>query len=124
MNRIWRALLVIVMVYALVMAVMTVQYFFDRGDLKKASKVIYSYQPPSFPDKTLIQVMANHFQITEDKVYCESSLISRYEGKVLVECGNAQGFVIKQSKVNFEWLVNVVAHSIVARNELAKKIVN
>ena len=114
MKKIWRVILGIVIVYAAVMALMSVQFFFDRGDLKKAAALIYQYKPPSHPDKTLVELMAQDQKIHPDEVHCETKLLSRYEGRVLIDCGVAGN--------NYEWVVDVVRHTVAAHNSRAEKL--
>ena len=114
MKKVWRVILGIVIIYAAVMALMSVQYFFDQGDLKKAAAVIYEYRPPLHPDKTLLEFMAADLKLNPDQVHCETQLLSRYEGRVLVECGVTGN--------NYEWVVDVVRHTVTAHNDRAKNL--
>lgn len=118
MKTLFKVLVVILFAYAAVMGLMTLQYFFDRGDLKRASRVIYQYTP-SGQDKKLVQVMADEFKVSLDDLYCETALESRYEGHVTVTCGPKTLF-LKQPKQNFVWVVDLVASSIRPYNEKAK----
>lgn len=114
MKKLWRVIVAVLIVYAAVMALMSVQYFFDRGDLKKAAAVIYQYKLPSHPDKNLLELMASDLNVNSEQVQCETELLSRYEGRVLIECGVAGN--------NYEWVVDVVLHTVQAHNDKAKKL--
>jgi hypothetical protein len=70
---------------------------------------------------TLAELMGEALKITGDDVYCEAGLLSRYEGKVLVECGEKKNFTNNQSD-HYQWEVDVVAFQVLAKNSLAKKI--
>lgn len=123
---IFRAILVIIAVYCVIMAVVAVQYFFDRGDMKKAAKVIYEFRPQGPSDNTknatLAEQMAAFYKISTDDLYCETQIVSRYEGHVLVECGEENGFQADNRELNFYWLVNVVAGRIDGKNKLALQL--
>lgn len=123
MKQIFRALIVIFVIYASVMAIMGVQYLFDRGDMKKAVKVVYNLKPNQNEDKTLTKVMADTLSITEEQLYCETQIISRYEGRVLVECGNKATYQSLNSKLNFQWEVDVIRGGIKGRNVKAQRLI-
>lgn len=120
MNKIWRAFAVIAVIYALVMGLLSVQYFFDRGDMKKAARVIYRFKPDNDKEASLIQLMAGSWQVNQDDVRCETQVMSRYEGHVFVECGLKTGFEKNSTEKNYHWIVDVVAGRIVAKNDKAK----
>lgn len=110
MKKVLRFLAMIIAVYAIVMAAMVVQYFFDRGDLKKASAVIYQFKPVAARPDTLIDYMAAESHVTPDAIQCQSQITSRYEGRVSVICDG------------YEWVVDVVASRIYPQNEQAHKL--
>lgn len=122
MKKLWRVIVAVLIVYAAVMALMSVQYFFDRGDLKKAAAVIYQYKLPSHPEKNLLELMASDLNVNPDRVHCETELLSRYEGRVLIECGAQARFKKHDSGNNHEWVVDVVLHTVQAHNDKAKKL--
>lgn len=120
-TTLYRAAVVIFMIYAIVMAVMTVQYFFDRGDMKKASQVIYQAKPNG--TDLLITLMAGDAKITSTDLYCETQIESRYEGYVLVECGPKQTFKTGDAANNYLWRVDVIGGQVSAKNEKAQKLI-
>lgn len=122
MKKLWRVIVAVLIVYAAVMALMSVQYFFDRGDLKKAAEVIYQYKLPSHPDKNLLELMALDLNVSSNQVHCETELLSRYEGRVLIECGAQATFKKHDSGNNHEWVVDVVLHTVQAHNDKAIKL--
>ena len=119
-TTLYRAAVVIFMVYAIVMAVMTLQYFFDRGDMKKASQVIYQSRPNG--KDLLIDVMARDLKISSQDLYCETQVESRYEGHVLVECGNKMDFKSHDFVTHFQWRVDVLAGQVIGENKLAQQL--
>lgn len=121
LRTIFKALVVIALAYVGLMAVLGVQYFFDRGDMKKAARVVYEYRPRGH-EKTLVELMAQHYGIGGDQLKCETQIISRYEGRVLVECGPPDLFKAHDAEVNFQWEVDVVGGAIRELNEKAKKL--
>lgn len=110
MKKFFRVLLVVFAIYAIVMAAMAVQYFFDRGDLRKASAVIYEFKPDKTKDETLAALMAAEQKILPTELACDAQIMSRYEGQVLVTCDK------------YEWMVDVVASRIYPKNEVAQKL--
>jgi len=105
------------------MALMTLQYFFDRGDMKKAAQVIYNYKPDPLKETTLISLMAEKYNLDSQSIRCETELISRYEGSIFIDCGVTNNFT-KHSDENFHWLVDVVSARIVAKNDKARELMN
>jgi hypothetical protein len=120
MRTIIRVFGAIAIIYCGVMAVMYLQYLFDKRDLKEASRVVYEFRPGE-GQKTLLEVMAEALKTRPDDVYCETGLLSRYEGKVLVDCGEKNHFTQNQSD-HYQWEVDVVAFQVLAKNPLAKKL--
>ncbi len=110
MKKLFRVLLVVFAIYAILMAAMTVQYFFDRGDLRKASAVIFEFKPDKTKDETLAALMAAEQKILPDELVCDTQIASRYEGLVLVTCRD------------YEWMVDVVASRIYPKSEAAQKL--
>jgi len=123
MKTIIRAFIVIIVIYATVMAVMGLQYMFDRGDMKKAAKVIYEFKPSHTVNKTLAELMAQNLGVTPEELHCETELISRYEGRVLVECGDKKSFQPENTDLNFHFVVDVVRGSVDGKNEKARKLI-
>jgi len=68
--------------------------------MKKAAKVIYQYKPLNKQDITLVQMMAQQLGISQENLHCETQLISRYEGHVLVECGSKKSFLPENADLN------------------------
>ena len=97
--------------------------FFDRGDLRKATAMIYEYRLPSHPEKNLLSLMAEDLKVSLDQVRCETELLSRYEGRVLIECGSQTTFKKHDSGNNHEWVVDVVLHTVQTHNEKSKTLV-
>lgn len=123
MKSLLRIGLVIFFAYALVMALMTLQYFFDRGDIRRASEVVYEYVPNQKTGKKLLQLMADQLKIDEKAIHCEAEITSRYEGIVQVECGNIQNYRSNSPQLNFIWKVNLVGSQLLPSNDLSKVIV-
>lgn len=123
MKSLVRLILVVGFGYALVMGLMTLQYFFDRGDIRRASEVIYNYRPTKDESKTLIQLMAEKLAIETNQIHCESQIVARYEGYVQVECGKQESYR-PSADVNFLWQVDLVGARITAVNESAKNLMN
>lgn len=118
-----RLIIVVGCGYALIMGLMTLQYLFDRGDIRRASEVIYNYRPSKEVSKTLIQLMAEKLTIEETKIHCESQIVARYEGYVQVECGEQESYK-PSAAVNFLWQVDLVGARITAINEPAQNLMN
>lgn len=121
MRTIIRVFGAIAIIYCGVMAVMVLQYLFDKRDLKEASRVVYEFRPHGDKQMTLLELMAEALKITSDDVYCETGLMSRYEGKVWVDCGEKNSFTQNQSD-HYQWEVDVVAFQVLAKNPPAKKL--
>lgn len=100
---------VFAVIYVAVSAVVGLQHLFDKGDIKKASKVLYELKPGD-GSKTLLQWMAVEKGLTQDDLECYSQLVSRYEGLVNLECSD------------FVWQVNVVAGQVLPANEPATQL--
>jgi hypothetical protein len=113
-NRLIRILFVLLFVYLTGLAVVTVQYYFDRGDLKKASQVLFEFRPQG--KETLALLMSQKLMIQESQLKCESQLLSRYEGRVRVLCGS-----VKKPQ-HFVFDVDVVGYSIQAINSVTKNL--
>lgn len=110
MKKIFRVLGMIFAAYAIVMAAMIVQYFFDRGDLKKAAAVVYQFKPVNGKESTLIDFMADEQHLAPDAINCQTQIASRYEGRVAVTCDG------------YQWMVDVVGSRIYPQNEQARKL--
>lgn len=123
MKLIIRLAAVVVFCYALLLSVTTLQYFFDRGDIRRASEVIYKYQPVRDHSKTLVQIMAKSLNIMEADIHCESQIVARYEGYVQVECGAKANFIPGIPK-NFVWQVDLVGARIKPANDKATTLMN
>ena len=121
MRTIIRVFGAVAIIYGGVMAVMALQYLFDKRDLKEASRVVYEFRPQGEGQMTLVELMGEALKITGNEVYCEAGLISRYEGKILVECGEKNNFT-KNHSDHYQWEVDVVAFQVLAKNPLAKKL--
>lgn len=121
MRTIIRVFGAIAIIYSGVMAVMFLQYLFDKRDLTEASRVVYEFRPQGVGQVTLVALMAESLKITVGDVYCEAGLMSRYEGKVFVECGEKASFT-QNHRDHYEWEVDVVAFQVLAKNDLAKEL--
>ncbi len=115
MKSLARILGVVLFAYLFVMAVMTVQYFFDRGDMRKASQVIFEFRPQGSNHPTLLETMASLSQVKKEDVNCQTTLASRYEGLVDVDC--------KAGTESFLWEIDVVAGRVIPKNDNASRIV-
>lgn len=124
MRTIFRVLGVVVIAYACVMAVMGMQYLFDRGDLRKASQVISQYKPKG-SDKTILTLMAERSGVPESRIACDSHLLSRYEGRVEVDCraSDGEGHVIA-GRQEFRFEVDVVGAQLRALNDATKALID
>jgi len=122
MKTIVRVIFVVLFAYGTVMGLMSLQYFFDRGDLRRASKVIYDYQPRPGSSKKLVEYMAEGYQVDLGDLYCETTLASRFEGHVMVECGKKLGFVSERADINFQWVVDLVGSRIEPKNQRARQL--
>ena len=100
---------IFVVIYVAVSAVVGLQHLFDKGDIKKASKVLYELRPGD-GSQTLLQWMAAENGSTTESLECYSQLVSRYEGLVNLECAD------------FVWQVNVVAGQVLPANEAATQL--
>jgi hypothetical protein len=116
-SKFWRGVFVVLAFFFTVMGLLTLQFFFDRGDIKRASRVIYEYKPAG-QEKTLTALIADEIGISEESLICESALISRYEGRVHVGCHGSE------PKPVYEWEVNVVAAIIKPRNGYSQQLMN
>lgn len=85
MRVLFRALGVIVIIYAVVMALMGLRYIFDQGDLRKASQIIQQFKLKG-SDKTLMALMSDRLGIPEAALFCEPHMLSRYGGRIEVDC--------------------------------------
>lgn len=119
MNRFFRILGVIVIAYAGVMAVLYLQYLFDRGDLRKAEQVISQFKPKG-EERTLMRIMADSLGVDAAGFSCESRILSRYEGRIEVGCGKIAAAT--KFKPAFRFEVDVVGATIRALDGDSKNL--
>lgn len=126
MKTLVRVLGVVLIVYAGIMAVMGLQYLFDRGDLRKADQVLSQFKPEG-SDKTLKELMTGKLGVAEGGLSCSSTLLSRYEGRVEVDCRSATAVAADDNdaggREEFRFEVDVVAAQIKALNDATKALV-
>jgi hypothetical protein len=118
-----RVLGVALISYVGIMGVMGLQYLFDRGDLRKADLVVSQFKPEG-SDKTLKELMAGRLGVAETGLSCLAVLLSRYEGRVEVDCRLATADdhnAVGREEFRFE--VDVVAAQIRALNDVTKALV-
>ncbi len=120
MKTLFRLLGGALIIYLGFMAVISLQALFDRGDLKQASKFLYDYKPDG--KKTLNVLMADALGEKPDDVYCESQIVSRSEGTLLLRCyPDASAAKINQ-KSAYEWLVNLISYKLTPNNAAATSL--
>ncbi|MCP5463500.1 MAG: hypothetical protein H7A33_00580 [Deltaproteobacteria bacterium] len=110
-QKVLKSLVVILMVYASVMVLLGLQHLFDRGDLKKASKVFYQFRPGT-SQVLLVDQMAQQMGVEPTALQCQAQILSRYEGHVLMVCTHDQS-------TEYQWVVDVVAGIIKPHNQQA-----
>lgn len=110
-----RAFLVIFVAFMIVMSVLAIQDYFDQQDLKKALVVLQGFKLPDKKNITVFVAMQNELGVSAKQISCNSQLVSRYEGDVVIECG-------LQNK-KYQWLVNIVDGHVEAINGYSQKLV-
>jgi len=120
MKTVFRLLGGALIVYLGFMVVVSLQALFDRGDLKQASKFLYDYKPDG--KRPLNQLMANALGKTVEDVYCESQIVSRSEGTLLIRCYPSTAAARTNQIAVYEWLVNLVSYKLTPNNAAATSL--
>jgi hypothetical protein len=120
MKSLYRILGGALIVYLGVMAVMYLQFLFDRGDIRKASQFLNDFKPGPAHEHSLLEVMATDLGQAPDQIACDSEILSRTEGTVLIHC---HGIVAEQKTTrNYEWIINLVSYQVSANNPEASAL--
>lgn len=83
------------------------RYAYDQADLRKASRYVYEFKPAGDNGKTLIELMADSVGVAVGGMECRGEIVSRYEGRIIVDCIPAASTTPKQLKT-FSLEVEVV----------------
>lgn len=114
MNRFWRFLGVIFVLYCTIFLMKFLQRAFDEGDLRRARESLNRLQ---IQEQSVWQLMAQNLAAPVDSVHCDELLVSRYSGPVRFECYAAAD----KSKI-YIWNVDVVGFHVTAGNELSSAL--
>lgn len=117
MKTLFRLLGGALIIYLGFMAVISLQALFDRGDLKQASKFLYDYKPDG--KRPLNELMATALGQPPDTVYCESQIVSRSDGTILIRCYPNTSAANTNQAATYEWLVNLVSYKLTPNNAAA-----
>jgi hypothetical protein len=91
------------------------RYAYDQGDLRKASRYVYEFKPAGEDGKTLIALMADSAGVDVTDMECRGEIISRYAGRIVVDCAPSASATPKQPKT-FSLEVEVVGFQYRALN--------
>ena len=111
MNRFWRFLGVVFVLYSTLILMKFLQRSFDEGDLRRAREALNRLQ---IQEQGVWDVMAQNLNATVGDVHCDELLISRYSGPVRFDCYKAS----EKSKI-FVWNVDVVGFRVTPGNEMS-----
>ncbi len=111
MNRFWRFLGVVFVLYSTIFLMKFLQRSFDEGDLRRGREALNRLQ---IHGQSVWPVMAQNLATSVDAVHCDELLVSRYSGPVRFECYAASD----KSKI-YIWNVDVVGFHVTPGNELS-----
>ncbi len=102
------------------MGLLTLRYYFDQQDMELAEKILFEQRLENFPEKTLLGKMAEDLKIEKSRLYCEKNIFSRYEGKVVIVCGEETKFNSLKNKEKYIWLVSINSKKALPYSALSK----
>ncbi len=120
MRILYQILGTILILYFGVSSVVYLQNRFDKSDLNKAADFIYEFKPNPQNGKNLMELMAQDLKKPVSEVFCESQILSRTEGTVLVSCYPKSSSQDQMMQSRYEWVIHLVSYLVSPNNVRAK----
>lgn len=116
MKKVLQIIFGIIILILGVLGVSYLQYRFDRSDIRHAVQAVQNARPLGADTPTVLEDIANRYQMKPENVVWDSTIQSKTQGIVQV---SAQ---IPGESEPLLWQVDLVRFSVIPANEAAKKL--